>query len=63
VLDLGCGDVLLGPQLERNRVYRVQQLPGGDLLVSWHAGNKVTGGDVFRPDEAVAEYADEFDMR
>jgi hypothetical protein len=32
-------------------------------MVSWWAGNEVTGFDVFRPDEPVIEYADEVGLR
>jgi hypothetical protein len=61
--DIEVGDELVGPHGERNRVYKVQQLPAGALLVSWHAGNEVTGGAVLRPDEPVIEYADEVGLR
>jgi hypothetical protein len=62
--DIEVGDKLAdargpGP----NTVYQVQQLPAGHLLVSWSAGNKVTGGAVFSPDEPVVEYADEAGLR
>jgi hypothetical protein len=57
------GDELFGAHGERNRVYLVQQLPGGALMVSWWAGNRVIGAGVFRPDEPVIEYADEVGLR
>jgi hypothetical protein len=61
--DIEVGDELIDARGERNRVYRVQQLPDGHLLVSWSAGNAVTGFAVFRPDEPVIEYADEVGLR
>ena len=61
--DIEVGDELFGEHGDRNRVYRVQRLPAGHILVSWWAGNKVTGGGVFRPDEPVIEYADEVGLR
>jgi hypothetical protein len=63
--DVEVGDELASPRGEPgpNRVVRVQQLPDGDLMVTWSAGNKVTGFDLFRPDEPVIEYADEVGMR
>jgi hypothetical protein len=32
-------------------------------MVSWRAGNEVTGFGVFGPEEPVIEYADEVDLR
>jgi hypothetical protein len=63
--DIEVGDELASPRGEPGpcRVYRVQQLSAGHLVVSWSAGNKVTGGAVFRPDEPVTEYADEVGLR
>jgi hypothetical protein len=61
--DIEVGDELAGTRRERNTVYQVQQLPAGSLLVSWSAGNKVTGFAVFRPDEPVIEYAEEVGLR
>ena len=60
--DIEVGDELLGTNRERNRVYQVQRLPGGYLLVSWHAGGHFIGASVYRPDQVVTEYADEFGM-
>ena len=61
--DIEVGDELIDARGERFKVYRVQQLPAGHLMVSWSAGNAVTGFGVFRPDEPVIEYADEVGIR
>jgi hypothetical protein len=63
--DIDVGDNLLDLRRDPGplRVYRVQRLPDGHLMVSWWAGNEVTGFGVFRPDEPVIEYADEVDLR
>ena len=45
------------------RVYRIQELRRGSLMVSWSAGNKVRGFGIFRLDEPVIEYADEVGLR
>jgi hypothetical protein len=63
--DVEVGDELADPRRNPgpNKVYRVQQLPDGTLMVSWWAGNKVTGFGIFRPDEPVIEYVDEVGLR
>ncbi|MDP9476342.1 MAG: hypothetical protein M3R38_11800 [Actinomycetota bacterium] len=63
--DIEVGDELTDPRGGPGpfRVYRVQRIPAGHLLVSWSAGNKVAGFGVFRPDEPVIEYADEVGLR
>jgi intein/homing endonuclease len=63
--DIEVGDELASPRGDPgpNRVSRVQQLPDGSLMVSWSAGNMVTGFGIFRPDEPVIEYADEVGLR
>ena len=58
--DIEVGDELLGSNRERNRVIQVQLLPAGDLMVTWHTGGKVMRFAVFKPEQVVTEYADEF---
>ena len=63
--DIIVGDDLVDPRRDPGplRVYRVQRLPDGHLMVSWRAGNEVTGFGVFGPEEPVIEYADEVGLR